>query len=459
MERADIEGLVERQRAYYESGATKDIHARIRTLCKLRGLIIDNENEIVEALKIDLGKSETEAIMSEVSMVQKALSYMIRHTEKFATRQKVPTPLAHFPAQSYKESSAYGVVLVMSPWNYPFLLSLEPLISAIAAGNTVILKPSAYSKATTALLAKMLGEAFPSERIAVVTGGRAENTALLEAHFDKIFFTGSPQVGREVMRHAAEHLTPVVLELGGKSPCIVTRGCDVRLAARRIAFGKFLNCGQTCVAPDYIYCDAAVHDALVLALKEEIKRQYGDFPLTNKDYGHIISEKHFDRIVGLIDQCKVIYGGRSEREHLQITPTLMDDVNFEDSVMQEEIFGPVLPILTYTAVDEAVENIKKLPHPLALYVFCKDIALAENIMSRIGFGGGCINDTIIHLATDHMGFGGFGESGMGSYHGKDGFDAFTHYKSIVRRGTWLDVPVRYQPYTRMTKKLIRAIMK
>ena len=282
---------------------------------------------------------------------------------------------------------------------------------------------------------------------------------MLDLKFDYIFYTGGGNVGKIVLKKAAEHLTPVTLELGGKSPCIVDASADIHLAARRIVFGKFLNSGQTCVDPDYIYCDQSVKDGLVLALKTEIKRQFGDYPLTNKDYGRIISEKHFDRLVGLMDGYKIIYGGKCERETLQIAPTLMDRVDFDDPVMQDEIFGPVLPILTYTNLDEAIQKVRVRPHPLALYVFSRDKVLSEHIMDSIGFGGGCINDTVIHLATDQLPFGGFGESGMGSYHGKAGFEAFSHYKSVVDKATWFDVPVRYQPYTVLKKKLVQRMMK
>lgn len=369
------------------------------------------------------------------------------------------TPLAQFHSRSYKKPSPYGVVLVMSPWNYPFLLTIDPLVDAIAAGNTVVLKPSAYSPYTTEIVKKIIEECFEPEYVAVVTGGRAENACLLNEHFDYIFFTGSQAVGKEVMRHAAEHLTPVTLELGGKSPCVVEKSADIKLAARRIVFGKFLNCGQTCVAPDYVYCDAAIKDQLVSELKIQIKKQYGKEPLKNKNYGKIINEKHFKRISGLIDGAKVVCGGNVNEKTLQIEPTVMDNVTFDDAVMQEEIFGPILPVLTYESIDGAIEKINSMAHPLALYIFTEDKKAADKITSRCGYGGGCVNDVIIHLATSEMGFGGFGESGMGSYHGKTGFDTFTHYKSIVDKKTWLDLPMRYQPYKKIYDKLIHMFLK
>ena len=305
----------------------------------------------------------------------------------------------------------------------------------------------------------MLGECFDEKYVAVVTGGREENTCLLNEHFDYIFFTGSQSVGKEVMRYASAHLTPITLELGGKSPCIVHKSADIKLAAKRIVFGKFLNCGQTCVAPDYIYCDSTVKDELVNELKKQIQKQYGRQPLKRKQYGKIINEKHFDRLHGLIDYQKVVVGGTANQSTLQIEPTIMDHVTFADLVMQEEIFGPILPVLTYDFIDEAVDTIRSMAHPLALYIFTQDKCAAENVIEKIGFGGGCINDTLIHLATSEMPFGGFGESGMGSYHGKTGFDTFTHYKSIVDKKTWIDLPMRYRPYQKWKKQLLHIFLK
>ena len=370
-----------------------------------------------------------------------------------------PKPLAQFHSRSFKKPSPYGVTLIMSPWNYPFMLTLSPLADALAAGNTAVVKPSAYSPYTSEIIMKILSQCFDPQYVAVVTGGRAENTCLLREHFDYIFFTGSQAVGKEVMRNAAEHLTPVTLELGGKSPCIVDQSANIRLAARRIVFGKYLNCGQTCVAPDYIYCHRSVKDALVKEIKQQIQIQYGREPLHNPDYGKIINEKHFDRILGLIEERKTVHGGNSDRKALRIEPTVLDNVTFSDPVMQEEIFGPVMPILVFDSLEEVIEKINAMPHPLALYFFTSDKAAAKEVTSRCGFGGGCVNDTIIHLATTEMGFGGFGESGMGAYHGKTGFDTFSHYKSIVDKKTWLDLPMRYQPYRKMHEKMVRFFLK
>lgn len=455
----EINEIIKKQRTYFYSGATLNIDSRIRALQKLQACIREKEALISEAIKKDLGKSSFESYMCETGIVLSEITYMLKHIRSFARERNVPTPLAQFHSRSFVKPSPYGVVLIMSPWNYPFMLTIDPLVDALAAGNTVILKPSAYSPCTSEVIRSLIKECFDERLVSVVTGGRAENTCLLQEHFDYIFFTGSQTVGREVMRHAAAHLTPVTLELGGKSPCIVEKSADLKLAARRIVFGKFLNCGQTCVAPDYIYCDRAVKDRLIKEIKKQISRQFGKHPLSNPNYGKIINEKHFDRLTALIDKDKVIAGGGSDRKALRIEPTVMDSVTFGDAVMQEEIFGPILPILTYDRLEEVIHAVNSMPHPLALYIFTSDKQAAGKVTARCGFGGGCINDTIIHLATSEMGFGGFGESGMGSYHGKDGFLTFSHNKSIVDKKTWLDLPMRYQPYRKICGKLIRMFLR
>ncbi|MCB7317247.1 aldehyde dehydrogenase [Lacrimispora sp. 210928-DFI.3.58] len=459
MTEQEIKQIIDRQREYFRTGATLSIEFRIRALERLKAGILHYEEEITEAIGKDLGKGGFESYMCETGLVLSEISYMIKHIRSFAREKRVPTPLAQFHSRSFIKPSPYGVALIMSPWNYPFLLTLDPLVDAIAAGNTAVLKPSAYSPFTSGIIKKLIEKCFDEPYVAVITGGRAENTCLLNQHFDYIFFTGSQAVGKDVMRQAAAHLTPVTLELGGKSPCVVEKSANLKLAARRIVFGKFLNCGQTCVAPDYIYCDRDVKDALVAEIKKQIRKQFGKAPLENRNYGKIINEKHFNRIAGLIDPSKVVWGGKADPGTLQIEPTVMDHVTFEDDVMQEEIFGPLLPVLTYGSFEEAIDRINSMAHPLALYVFTEDKNAAEKITSRCGFGGGCINDTIIHLATSEMGFGGFGESGMGAYHGKAGFDTFSHAKSIVDKKTWIDLPMRYQPYRWVNGKLIRFFLK
>ena len=441
-----ISNLLQKQRTFYKSGVTIPVDFRIAQLKKLYATVKKYEIEVNDALKTDLGKSHYEGFMCESGLVLSEISYMIRHTRKFARRKTVYTPLAQLASNSFKQPVPYGNTLIMSPWNYPFLLTIDPLADAIAAGNTAIVKPSAYSPATSKVIEKIISECFAPEYVAVVTGGRAENAALLEQKFDFVFFTGSQAVGKEVLRHTAEHLVPAVLELGGKSPCIVDASANIKLAAKRIVFGKYLNCGQTCVAPDYILCEKSVKEEFVVEVITQIKNQYGEKPLDNKDYGKIINEKHFARLCGLIDQSKVVIGGESNPETYQIAPTVMDCVTEADAVMGEEIFGPIMPILTYDDFDAVVDDLKDKDEPLALYLFTSDKRHIKRITTELSYGGGCINDVIIHLATSEMGFGGVGASGMGAYHGKDGFDAFSHYKSIVDKKTWMDLTMRYQPY-------------
>lgn len=442
-----IEKILEAQREYFRSGATLPVETRISMLKKLYVMVKTHEAEIAEALQADLGKSAYEGFMCETGLVLSEISYMIRHTKRFARRHLVWSPLAQFASVSYEQPSPYGNVLIMSPWNYPVLLTIDPLADAIAAGNTVILKPSAYSPKTSALLQQLISACFPPEYVAVVTGGREENSTLLNQKFDMVFFTGSQAVGREVLRHTAEHLTPAVLELGGKSPCIVDETAKLSLAAKRIVFGKYLNCGQTCVAPDYVLCHESVKDALLTEIKKQIIRQYGEKPLENPDYGRIVNEKHFRRICGLMQSGKLVHGGEISESTLQIAPTVLDDVKWDDPVMQEEIFGPIMPILTYSRFEDLYAILSDRQKPLALYLFSENKSRIKEVRQRIPFGGGCINDTIIHLATSEMGFGGVGESGMGAYHGKIGFETFTHKKSIVDKKTFMDLPMRYQPYT------------
>lgn len=459
MNETEIRQIVKNQRSYFYSGATLDVEFRINALKTLKAAILKYESRINDAIQKDLGKSPFESYMCETGLVLSEISYMQKHIRSFAREKTVRTPLAQFHSRSFKKPSPYGVTLIMSPWNYPFLLTLDPLVDALAAGNTAVIKPSAYSPNTSEIIHQLISECFSKEYVTVVTGGRQENTCLLREHFDYIFFTGSQAVGKEVMRCASSHLTPVTLELGGKSPCLVEKSANIPLAAKRIVFGKYLNCGQTCVAPDYIYCDQEIKDQLIREIKRQIRLQFGTEPLQNNNYGKIINEKHFDRICGLIDVKKLVCGGRTDRSTLQIEPSVLDSVTFDDPIMQEEIFGPLLPILTYTDIDEAIARINSMSHPLALYIFTGDKSIAGKVTESCGFGGGCINDTIIHLATSEMSFGGFGESGMGGYHGKRGFDTFSHEKSIVDKKTWIDLPMRYQPYRKLNEKLIHLFLR
>ena len=460
MTNQEIQTLLDKQRAYFRSGATIPVNFRVAQLKKLYACVKKYETEVNDALKADLGKSHYEGFMCESGLVLSEISYMIRHTRRLAKRKTVYTPLAQFASHSFKQAVPYGNTLIMSPWNYPFLLTIDPLADAIAAGNTAIVKPSAYSPATSKVIEKIISECFAPEFIATVTGGRAENAALLDQKFDFVFFTGSQAVGKEVLRHTAEHLTPAVLELGGKSPCIVDASANIKLAAKRIVFGKYLNCGQTCVAPDYILCERSVKDAFVAEVVKQIKLQYGENPLENKDYGKIINEKHFARLCGLIDDKKVVIGGNSNPATLQIAPTVMDNVTESDAVMGEEIFGPIMPILNFDSFDTVIDELKSKDKPLALYLFSSNKDHIKRVTTELSYGGGCINDVVIHLATSEMGFGGVGESGMGSYHGKDGFYAFSHVKSIVDKKTWMDLPMRYQPYkSKLYEKLLHMFLK
>lgn len=459
MNESQLQRLLKSQRRFFVSGATLSYNNRRQALITLKSAILRYKKELAGALYADLGKSETESYMCETGLALSELGWMLRHLKGLIREKTVLTPLAQFAARSFRSPSPYGTVLIMSPWNYPVLLTLDPLIDALAAGNTAIIKPSAYAPATSALLKKMIEESFPSEYVAVVTGGRAENQALLLQRFDKIFFTGGSTVGRQVLVSAARYLTPVTLELGGKSPCIVDKSARISLAARRIVFGKYLNCGQTCVAPDYILCHEDIQDELISAIKREIVRQFGRRPLENPNYGKIINERHFHRILGLIDPHKLIWGGECDENALRIAPAVMADVSWKDAVMQEEIFGPVLPILAYRSLEEAIRSVESRPHPLALYLFSEDKAVQKKVLSRCRFGGGCINDTIIHLASSAMPFGGVGESGMGCYHGKEGFLEFSHTRSIVDKKTWMDLPVRYQPYSSLKAQILKFFLK
>ncbi|MGN0818657.1 MAG: aldehyde dehydrogenase [Candidatus Coproplasma sp.] len=459
MQSERIDKIISSQRAYFESGKTLNVNFRIEALKKLHAAINKHEAEIAKALECDLGKSAYESYMCEIGLALSEITYMIKNVRKLSKERRVRTPLAQFASRSYVKPSPYGNVLIMSPWNYPFLLTIDPVADAIAAGNTAIVKPSAYSPATSEIIEKIIAECFSPEYIAVVTGGRSENSALLDKKFNLIFFTGSQNVGREVMRRAAENLTPTVLELGGKSPCIVDGTAKLSLAAKRIVFGKFLNCGQTCVAPDYVLCERSVKDKLVAEIISQIKVQFGEEPLKNPDYGKIINAKHFGRIEKLIEKDRIIYGGERNSQSQKIAPTLIEG-DWNCAAMREEIFGPVLPILTFDSFDEVYSALNGKPEPLALYIFSQDKSRIREVTARCRYGGGCVNDTVIHLATSEMGFGGVGESGMGAYHGEVGFKAFSHEKSIVDKKTFIDLPMRYQPYkSRLYQKLVRMFLK
>lgn len=452
----NFHNLVEKQRNFFEQGNTRKPEFRISMLRKLQSAVRSQESLINEAMKKDMNKCPMEVYMTETGMVLEELNFHIRHLSRWMRDKRVSTPLAQFPSRSFISPEPYGVALIMSPWNYPIQLCLEPLIGAISAGCTAVVKPSAYAPAASSAIAEILGEIYPDEYIAVVEGGREQNTALLEERFDYIFFTGSPAVGRLVMERAAKYLTPVTLELGGKSPVIVDKTANLKVAARRIAFGKVLNAGQTCVEPDYLFIHRDKKDDFIKAYQSALQEFFPDG--TMPDMNTIINEKHFERVLGLLRSGKIVLGGKTDRERRFVEPTLLDEVSLDSPIMQEEIFGPILPIIPYTDIRECTDYIVKHPKPLALYLFTKDASVEKYVLDRCSFGGGCINDTIIHIATPHMGFGGVGSSGMGSYHGKKSFDTFTHYRSVVKKATWLDMPIRYRPYSKMKDKLLRIFM-
>lgn len=443
---AEYKNMLHAQRAYFGKGECKDVNFRIAQLKKLYQWICEHEQEIMDALYQDLNKSPFEAYATEIGIVKEEIKYTLKHLRKWAAPKRVRTPITQFPSKSFIYPEPYGVVLIMSPWNYPFQLTIAPLAGAMCAGNCAVVKPSAYSPATTRLMAGMIKELFSEEYIAVVEGGREANQALLDEKFDYIFFTGSVNVGKYVMEKASAHLTPVSLELGGKSPCIVDETADIKLAAKRIVWGKFLNSGQTCVAPDYILVQRSVKDKLIKQIGKCIRKMYGKDALANEEYPKMINEKHFDRVLGLMEGAHIVSGGESDRARLKIAPTILDQVDWESAVMQEEIFGPLLPVLTFYDIKEVIQMVNARPSPLALYYFTKDKRREGKVLKHISYGGGCINDTVVHLATSHMPFGGVGNSGMGGYHGKDSFDTFTHRKSIMKKSLLIDVPIRYAPF-------------
>ncbi len=459
MEKEKIEEILNRQKEYFASGVTLKKEHRIKSLDNLYKAIEKYSPALRDSLCLDLGKSESESDMCEIRLTLSEITYLKKHLGKWMKEKRVKTPLSQFPSHSFTRPLPYGNTLIMSPWNYPVLLSLEPLSDALAAGNTAIIKPSLYSANTSHILNEMIENTFDKGLVAVIEGGREENQSLLDENFDYIFFTGSKSVGKTVMEKASAHLTPITLELGGKSPCIVTSNADIPLAARRIAFGKLINCGQTCVAPDYCLVDKKVQKRFEESLINEIKKMVTENPLESSQWGKIINEKHFDRLLNLIDEKSVIYGGKYNRSTLKIEPTVMTNVDYSSPIMKEEIFGPILPIITYSEINECIAHINLSDHPLALYIFTNKKSEKDYVMTHTLFGGGCINDTLIHIATSEMAFGGVKESGMGGYHGKSGFDTFSHYTSIVDKKTWLDLPMRYRPYTEKNRRLINFFLK
>lgn len=447
------------QRSYFASGQTRPLDFRLGQLQALQQSIQRYETRILEALKQDLGKPTFEAYAAEVGFVLDDIRFTLKHLPEWMAIEEVKTPLVHQPGSSHLIYEPYGLCLIMAPWNYPFQLLVAPLIGALAAGNCAVLKPSELAPATSALMAELVQKTFDPHYVSLYEGALEMNQALLSERFDHIFFTGSTRVGKIVMQQAAEHLTPVVLELGGKSPCIVDRGVPLDITARRIVWGKFMNAGQTCVAPDYVLVPPEMKVELIQAMEQALKDFYGLEPKASPDYARIINAAHFERLTALMPAEQVIVGGQTDATQRYIAPTILSPVNWDDPVMQDEIFGPLLPVLTYRSLQEALEQIRQRPRPLALYLFSENRAHHELVMGGLSFGGGCINDTIVHLATPYLPFGGIGGSGMGAYHGRYSFETFSHRKAIMKRPLKMDLPLRYPPYNGWKEKVLRQVMK
>ena len=442
----EIKQIIEAQRAFFRSGETLSLKFRQKALCALSKAMKLWEARIAEALWKDLHKSYEEAYMTELSIVLGEIDNHLHHLSRWAAPKPVGTPLKMMPSQSKVVAEPLGCTLIMAPWNYPVQLLLNPLVGAISAGCTAVLKPSPYVPHVSKVIEEMIKETFAPEYIAVVQGNRDVNTALLEERYDLIFFTGSPQLGRTVMRAASENLTPVVLELGGKSPCIVDKDANIAMAARRIAWGKSLNAGQTCIAPDYLLVHADIKDQLIAALKKEFTLLLGEQPKQAKHFVRIVNERAFDRLVSYIDGANVVMGGEYDRSERYIAPTIIDNVDVNSPIMQEEIFGPIFPIVTFKTTDEAIDFVVSREKPLALYYFSESKQNIRRVLKHTSSGGTCINDTIMHIANEKLPFGGVGASGMSAYHGKESFKVFSHHRAVVTTTTLIDLPFRYMPY-------------
>ncbi|WP_028596714.1 aldehyde dehydrogenase [Paenibacillus assamensis] len=453
VETINVQSILAEHKQFFHKGSTTSFEFRLQQLEKLRTAIQRYEAQIHEALYKDLGKSEFEAYATEVGLALNAIQYMIKNLKKWMKPEKVKTPFYMYPSSSYIMKEPYGTVLIIGPFNYPFQLLIDPLIGAIATGNCVVLKPSENTPHVAAIVHKMIKETFDEAYIRVVEGEREITSQLIHAPFDYIFFTGSVAVGKIVMEAAAKNLVPVTLELGGKSPVIVDRTANLEMAAKRIVWGKFLNTGQTCVAPDYLFVHSEVKQQFLSNMKEVIRHYYGENAMQSKDYGRIVNERQFDRLVSIIetDKSNLLFGGNSVREERYIEPTLLEAKSWSDAAMQDEIFGPILPIMEYSTLEDAIQTIHKQPKPLALYVFTEDKQVEQEVLSRVSFGGGCVNDTISHVVNHHLPFGGVGNSGIGAYHGKFSFDLFSHHKSIVKKSTKFDLGFLFPPYENKLK--------
>lgn len=451
-----ISETVKKQKRFYKSGKTRSYGFRMKALDSLKNSILRNEELLYDALASDLNKSKGEAYISEIGIVMDEIRYHQKRLHRWMAKRPIMPSIGQLPGTCFNLPEPYGTTLIMAPWNYPVNLCFVPLIGAISGGNTVVLKPSAYAGATSKAIAKIIAEAFSPHYITVIEGGREENTSLLEEEFDYIFFTGSTTVGKVVMEAAAKNLTPITLELGGKSPVIVDQSAKIGLAARRIAFGKVTNAGQTCIAPDYLLIHSSLKDRFIIEYKSALKRFFknGDLsPMAN-----IITQHHYDRLKGLMADGQIILGGNYDDKRRFIEPTLTDQITLESSIMKEEIFGPILPIITFDRLDECINIVSAFPKPLALYIFSENKTNIKRIFNNCSFGGCCINDTIMHFANPRLPFGGVGASGMGSYHGKKSFETFTHNRGVFKQSTRVDIPIRYMPYTDNKLRLIKKVL-
>ncbi len=451
--------LITNQRAYFLDGNTQSIATRKKHLLRLKEVLRSHENEIAEAVYLDFGKSFFEVMSNELGLVYTEISRTSKKLRRWSAPKWRPTSLANLPGRSRVVPIPYGNVLVIGPWNYPVQLALIPVVSAIAAGNTVILKPSEITRHTSGLLARIINNSFPPELLCVKEGGVPETSELLRHRFNKIFFTGSTNVGKIVMKAAAEHLTPVTLELGGKNPVVVLPDCNLKMTARRLVWGKFHNGGQACVAPDHIYVHSEIRDRLLEEVKSNLDKLFKDDAFNSESLPRIIDEGHFDRLMQLIDEKKVVKGGTGDRNSLFIEPTIMENVAEEDPIMQEEVFGPLMPFLEFDDLDKLMDRLKRRPSPLCFYIFTGNTSRAKKIQRTFRSGGGMINDTVVHFVNGTTPFGGIGESGMGTYHGKAGFDCFSHPKTVLKKPTWFELWVKYPPYTKFKHMIIKAILR
>ncbi len=454
-----IQDIYTKQKAFFNSNTTKDIHFRIAQLKKLKEVLKENENVLYQAIYEDFGKSEFETYLTELSLIYHEISLLIKNIKKWSKPQRVSSGLANFPAKSYIISEPLGTTLVIGAWNYPYQLSLLPALTALAAGNTVIIKPSELPAQTSKVLAKIINQNFPDDYLHVIEGGVNETNELLQNPFDKIFFTGSIPVGKIIYQAAAKHLTPVTLELGGKSPTFVLADADIKMTAKRLVWAKFLNAGQTCVAPDYVLVEKSIEAQFLEALKAEIELTHKSNDNLTDNYLQIINHKNVERLAKLIDNSKVYYGGQINHEKRIISPTLLHHITFDDEVMKDEIFGPILPVISFTNLDAAIQEVKKRPKPLACYIYSKNRTLIQKLLKEISFGGGAVNDSVMHLSNSNLPFGGVGFSGMGSYHGKFGFDTFSHQKSILNKPFWFEANIKYTPYTKGKLKILKWLFK